>query len=292
MQQNNNVPMFFCTAADSEHYPQLINLIGSIHKHNFDDLVEIAIFDLGLHPEHKQELSRIYKTNVYEVEKANPLIVTKLHSNDSRWIKGLFSWKAVIIKQALKMFPYVVYADAGTTIMNPVNNLFKHIEQNGYFISDCGHSIKSMTTNFIIKQLHLETPDNKWLLDENTLGIDAGFIGVSRSQLDSFIEPLYKLSADIQNFIDDGTCPGGWGRGRHDQTLFSIHTQQLKLKILKHDRPTEKCFLTVDGKQVLFHLTHTPTTLNSDTVVFRSRKLISPEFLNHHISHTKIRPKS
>ena len=48
--------MYFCTAADDKHYPLLLNMIGSIHKHNFYDVENIFVYDLGLNDINKQEL--------------------------------------------------------------------------------------------------------------------------------------------------------------------------------------------------------------------------------------------
>src|SRR5439155_21284257 len=50
---------YFCTAADSSYFTHLLNLIGSIHKISFDQLGEIAVFDLGLHQEQVEELNKI-----------------------------------------------------------------------------------------------------------------------------------------------------------------------------------------------------------------------------------------
>jgi hypothetical protein len=98
------------------------------------------------------------------------------------------------------MFPYVLYLDSGTTILKPLNGLFNHIKEHNYFLTDCGHSIKWMTPGYIIKKLKLDTPDKKWILDDNTFGIDAGFQGVSQIMKEKYINPLYELSKEIRNF--------------------------------------------------------------------------------------------
>ena len=276
--------MYFCTAADSNHYPVLLNLIGSIFKNNEKDLKQIAVFDLGLTPEQIDQLNTLDRVKIYEIEKVHPLIITPIHCNNGRWIKGLFSWKAVVIKQALEMFPYVLYLDSGTTILKPLNGLFNHIKEHNYFLTDCGHSIKWMTPGYIIKKLKLDTPDKQWILDDNTFGIDAGFQGVSQIMKENYINPLYELSKEIRNFIDDGNCPNGLGTGRHDQTLFSIIVQELKLNILNHDRTPEECILSYSGISEPFHITHAASKVKENTIVFRSRRTISQETFNHNTS--------
>jgi|TARA_S200002703_G_scaffold153457_1_gene155070 hypothetical protein len=280
--------MYFCTAADSNHYPVLLNQIGSIFKHNEKDLKNIAVFNLGLKPEEIATINSIDRVEVFEVEKTNPLITESIHCNNGRWIAGLFSWKPVVIKKSLEMFPYVLYMDSGTMLMNPANDLFDHIKENNYFVTDCGHSIKWMTPKYIINKLNLESDETKWILDDDTLGIDAGFQGVSREMLDSYIMPLYEMSKEIQNFLDDGTCPDGLGTARHDQPLFSIQARKLGLDILKHDRDPEECILTFDNKKVPLHITHFGEKLKPETVIWRCRRNISREILNESMSHIKV----
>jgi len=281
------IPMYFCTAADSTHFPALLNLIGSIHKHNFNETKEIAVFDLGLEPQQINTIEELQKVKVYAVERVNPLITEPLYNCPNRWIRGLFSWKPVVIKQSLQMFPYVLYTDAGTTFQKPLNNLFKHIKQNKYFISDCGHSIKWMTTRYIIDKLQLELPERKWLLNDDTLGIDAGFIGLSKELEEEFVTPIYELSREIQNFIDDGTCPDGWGTSRHDQTLFSIKARELNYTLSLHDRENEECFTVFDDKKEPFHITHMGHRVNSDTYVFRCRRNVPQEIFNSNIPYIR-----
>jgi hypothetical protein len=82
---------------------------------------------------------------------------------------------------------------------------------------------------------------------------------------------MYEFSKDIKNFIDDGTTPGGWGEGRHDQTLYSILARKLNYNILTHDNDNVKCSLTVDSSDIKFHLTHAHNRVSKETDIFRSR---------------------
>lgn len=265
----NSIPMYFCTAADEKHYPLLINLIGSIHKHNYYDTVEIRVYDLGLTEVQKQELANINNVNVYNIELVNPDILNYITTGVNRQVRGLFSWKPVLIKDTLDKYEYALYLDAGTTILKPLNQLFKHIKQNGYLLFDCGHSIKKMTTNYLIKKLDLYKHEG--ILDDNVFGVDAGFMGLSRTVYDSFVLPMYEYAKDIKNFTDDGTCPDGWGYGRHDQTLFSILSKLNNYELIYHDNKEHDCYLTVDDKKQPFHITHTLQWITNDTTIFRSR---------------------
>jgi hypothetical protein len=283
----NIVPMYFCTVSDEKHFPLLINLIGSIHKLHFYETIEIGVFDLGMSTEQLRELNNIKKVKLYNIEKTNPQILDLIKTDTNREVRGLFSWKPVVIKQALDNYPYVLYVDAGTTLLKSINGLFNHIIENGYFITDCGRSIKSQTPKHIIDKFNLETEENKWLLDDSTLGIEAGLIGITKQFFEKLILPIYKLSFDINNFVDDGTCPDGWGSGRHDQTLFSILFRQLKLKIYNHDRDINECFFEYNGKKEPCYLTHTFSKVNSDTTIFRSRWNI----VNYKLHRSQIKRK-
>ena len=286
---HDSVPMYFCTVADDKHYPILLNMIGSIHKHNFYDVEKIFVYDLGLNDIHKEEIKAIKKVELLQIEKTNPDILTDIETGVNRNVKGLFSWKPVIIKDALDRCPYILYLDAGTTILKPLNDLFKHIVQNGYLLFDCGHSIKWMTTKYLIDKLNLDSEDNKWILEDNVFGIDAGFQGVSRALYDSYVLPMYEFTKDIKNFTDDGTCPDGWGTGRHDQTLYSIIAKQLNLDINYHDNPNKDCYLTIDNQKIPFHITHTKDRITDLTTIFRSRWNI--DYTNYKINMASIKRK-
>ena len=191
--------MYFCTGADEKHYPLLLNMIGSIHKYNFYDTVEIRVYDLGLNERQKQELKNLKKVNIYQVEQTNSEILKDVQTSPTRFVKGLFSWKPVLIKDSLDHCPYVLYLDAGTEIRKPLNSLFKHIIQNKYLFFDCGHSIRWMSTDYNIQSLYLQSKENSWILKDDTFGVDAGFMGLSREVYDEFVLPMYELSKNLKN---------------------------------------------------------------------------------------------
>ena len=268
---HDSIPMYFCTAADEKHYPILLNMIGSIHKQNYYDTVEIRVYDLGLNDIQRSELRNIKKVKICELEKTNPEILTFIQTSETKLSRGAFSWKPVVIKDSLDYQPYTLYVDAGTTILKPLNNIFKHIVQNKYLLFDCGHSIKWMTTKHVIDTQGLNEPENSWILNDDTFGIDAGFQGVSKELYDDYVLPVYELTKDIRNFIDDKTCPNGYGCARQDQTLYSIQARKLGLNLIYHDNKEKQCYLLIDGNKVDFHITHTQNLITDKTTIFRSR---------------------
>lgn len=284
---HNSVPMYICTAADEKHYPLLLNMIGSFHKYHFADIEKILVYDLGLNEAQLLELSNMKRVYVKDLEKTNDNILLDIETAPNRKVKGLFSWKPVVLKSALDECPYVLYVDAGTTILKPINNVFKHIIQNGYLFFDCGWPIKKMTTKYIIDKLDLTSELNKHILEDTSIGIDAGFQGVSKYIYNEYVIPMYEYSKNILNFLDDGTCPDGWGCGRHDQTLFSIMVKKLNLDVQYHDNKDIECALLVDGTKQKFHLTHTLQNITPNTSIFRSRWNMSYDSYKTHMSFIK-----
>jgi len=64
-QNNLSKNHYYCTVADEKHFYMLLNLIGSLHKNDFDNLKEIAVFDLGFTDQQKQILKNIKKVEIY-----------------------------------------------------------------------------------------------------------------------------------------------------------------------------------------------------------------------------------
>ena len=277
---SDSIPMYFSTVSDEKHYPMLLNLIGCLHRLHFDDIAEISVFNLGLTQQQKQELLQIEKVALCEIEKTNPYIFDLIETGPNRVVRGLFSWKPVVIKQSLDKYPYVLYMDAGTTILKSLTGLFKHIIQNGYFLTDCGKSIRWQATKTVIDRLKVE-PE---LLADDVLGVTAGFIGVSRSFYDNFIKPVYELCFDINNFIDDGSCPEGYGCARHDQTLFSIQARRLGLKVYNHDREPCEAFFEYDGLKEPVYITHFVERVNEKTTIFHSIRYLDPHLFQVNLS--------
>jgi len=222
---------YFATSADTEHYNWLCTQIQSIHQYDLDRLGAIAVFDLGLTPQERAHVESLSHVAVYDVEPVNPYLFTKFPTlSGGRYPKrGWFSWKPVAIKMALDLFPYVLYMDAGIKLNRSAAPLFAHIKEKGYFLIQ-SHWIYEMATQWVIKKFGLDTPEKQWILSE--IGISAGLQGLSRKVYDSYVYPMYTLAKDIRNFEDDGTCPRGFGFGRHDQALFSIMAKDLGFEIL------------------------------------------------------------
>jgi hypothetical protein len=225
--------MYFAIAADTQFYKRAVNLIATIHKYNFDCLQEIAVFDLGFMSEERAFLNTIAKVTVYDVEKVHPdlLKIFSVVSTGTKKARGWYAWKPVILKQALDMFPYVFYLDAGISVVAPLDRIFEHIQKVGYFFLDCNYPIKSRITQRVIEYFDLHNPQRAYVM--NRIGISAGVQGLSHKVYDEYVYPLYQLACRIEYFKDDGTAPGGFGQARHDQMIASVLVNMLGYTVNK-----------------------------------------------------------
>lgn len=273
--------MYFCTAADERYFTHLLNLIGSIHRLHLQDTHEIAVFDLGFKPEQRAYLASVEKVNVYDVEKTHPDLLKRIECRPGKFTRGWYAWKPVCIKQALDKFPFVLWLDAGTTVISSLEPIFEYTKKHGVFLTDCGHNIHVMTTQRVIDEFKLNTPERSWILNEETQGTAAGVIGVSRKHYNDLIYPWYKLTYNMDLFVDDGTAAGGPEMGRYEQTLLSIYAQLLNLPVFKKDfnvaqdnRDHNYDYISIDDKTIKMHITEIPRQVHKDTTIFCSRNFM------------------
>ncbi|HEY2810828.1 MAG TPA: hypothetical protein VGJ00_05525 [Rhabdochlamydiaceae bacterium] len=254
-------PQYYCTGASSRYFYPLLNLIGSIHRTNYENLVEIAIFDLGLKESQLNLLNTISKVKTYKIQQNNPQLLTFYYCPGTELsYLGWYSWKPVVIKEILDVFPYVLWMDATCEVLTPLDDLFAHIEKKGHFLSTIGegasnrkieHPIRWSTTNCVRKFFHLDNTENAWVLDKEH--IMACLIGASKNSYSRFAKEWFEMTDDIRLFADDGTAPYGYGRCRYEQTLLSIIAHLKGLEIAYNDDrmlyPTH--ILGEEGKEVL-----------------------------------------
>lgn len=272
--------VYICTASDEQYYPCLINLIGSLHKHNYDEICHIAVFDLGLAEYQKEQLANVAHLSVYKIEETHPHMLTRYNTRPwGKPVPGWYTWKPVILKQAFDLFGFdsvILYVDAGTTILNNLSTLFEYIKQNGYFFHNgADWQMKKQTTQFTITNMNLNDPSRLRILDQ--FGLESGFMGVTTRVYEDFVVPAYELSKDIRFFEDDGTCPGGFGNYRHDQTIFSLFALLNGYKIHHHfEQPRNLMYLDIAGLQCPFHIACIPQARTPQTNVYCARFDVNP----------------
>ncbi len=271
---------YFCTAADAKYFSNLLNLIGSIHNVSYKEVGEIAVFDLGMTQEQIEHLRTIEKVTVRRIELTHAdLLKQFVVSGYGKTVPGWYAWKFVILKQALELFPYALWVDSGTTILKPLNTLFRYIQDSGYFLCTMGdekfydqivHPIKWGTTDYVKEYFHLDRSERKWILDKEPLL--SGTLGVSRKALDYLVDPLYKFSYHLRLFEDDGTTENGFGTARHDQTILSIFAYKNGLTIHSEDHTQGMpIYLPINGKYEDFYVTWDKEFVNDNTCIYNSR---------------------
>lgn len=258
--QHEPVKMYFATPVDERYFPWMLQLIGSLHHHNFDRIEEIAVFDLGLNQEQKNLIARIAKVKLYSLEMTNPDLLKHFKTDTAgKEARGWYAWKPVVIKQALEMFPYVLYLDGGCVVMRPSDDIFRYLIKKNYFlIRDQEWFVGGRSRLFTIGEmcvqpaqnaLQLNTPERSWILDQP--GIVAGVQGHTRHMLKEYVLPIYELTKDMKHFADNGSAQLGFGSGRHDQSVFSGYARILGLDLIV---PGQEVELHVDDFSCKIHV--------------------------------------
>ena len=250
------IPHYYATSADANFFNKLITLIETIQKNDQPNFAEIAVFDLGFKPWQREYLVNLEQVRVCDLEMVHPDLLKYFQTSPGgRKVRGWFAWKPVAIKQALDLYPYVLYLDAAMEIYRPLDDLFQHIVQAGYWLVDCGepkeNSLPYRITKPVVTQV-VQKLSPAWqaqLLHPDTRMVSAGIQGLSRQVYDSYVLPVYQQAANLELFADDGSSKMGFGGARHDQALFSIYANLNGFKI---DREGWQILQT--GEQVVpFH---------------------------------------
>lgn len=232
------IPHYYATSADANFFNKLVTLIETIQKNDGQDFTEIAVFDLGFKPWQREYLVNLERVKVCDLEMVHPDLLKYFQTSPGgRQVRGWFAWKPVAIKQALDLYPYVLYLDAAMEIYRPLDDLFQHIAQFGYWLVDCGepkeNSLPYRITKPVIAQV-VQKLDPIWqaqLLHPDTRMVSAGIQGLSRQVYHSYVLPVYQQAANFELFADDGSAKMGFGGARHDQALFSIYANLNGFKI-------------------------------------------------------------
>jgi lipopolysaccharide biosynthesis glycosyltransferase len=248
------------TAADSVYYTRLIGMLGSFIKNNPDYLIHF--YDLGLLPDQLDFLRLIPNLEIKQVEKVNPIIteITDSHLiQNNRKVIGWYTWKPVIVRNSLMELNQILYLDAGVTVLNDLQLLWKYISENHYFFIKTV-TVGWQTTKYVVEKLNLSCDFlNKSALNSAIMGYS-----IHNENVVNAIEKAYQHSKDVNMFICDGTAAGGLDSGRHDQTIFSI-------ECLRHNlNPLDSYDIQLsDG--VKYNIPYQRNEINDKTIIYHSR---------------------
>lgn len=264
-------PQYYCTASNDRYYSFLLNLIGSIHQSNFEELGQIFIYDLGLKENQIYQLKQIKKVQVCSLKDHQPELFYT-YQKDSRSILGWYAWKPIVIKEILEKVPYVLWVDAGTLVLKNLKHLFSYLKENHYFLcayeeENPSSSIHFRVTQFVREKFSLDHVENQWILSKGFL--NGGIIGVNQRGKMDFLDEWHGYTKDLRYFEDDGSSLKG---ARHDLTLLSILAYRNQLKVFEQDLKQENPILLSDqDPKNPFFITWNWKNLNDQTSIYNSR---------------------
>jgi hypothetical protein len=291
-----STPQYYVTAANHPYYESLLNLIGSIHHTNFEELEQILVVDMGLKSEQVEFLETIQKVTVIPLEKTHPNITDYFDIPGHCPVFGWYAWKPVAITQALRIFPYVLWMDAGSVALKKMTSLFEYIKKNKYFLCTIGddqwdgrgnpvHSVGWGATSRVKELYGLNTLENRWILDKES--VMGGLIGVAAEGQSFFLSDLYEFSKTLIYYADDGTA-SALGNGRHDQTLLSSLAYMKNLTVHKQDGVHGKPFsLDLGDEKALFNITYREKFIDQTTNVYSCRT--SKYMFEHHMMNIRFK---
>ncbi|MBF05368.1 hypothetical protein CL644_01530 [bacterium] len=205
------------TSASNKFFPSVLNLIGSI-KENYIAHPHIYVWDLGLFPTFRHELSNIEGVTV----------VPMPHFN-SFWRK-CYTWKTYIFTN-----PFTdtsLYLDAGTQVLQSLDEVFTQIENDGYIAVGQAIPCELIVPSEYITILSMHN------LDLQKEVVTAGMFGFSKH--DPNIQKVIQATHDASS---SGLCLGfspseQWKNKPPNKTFFIRDC-----KLFRHDTTLLSIFL-------------------------------------------------
>ncbi len=256
---------YYCTASDDASFDYLVNLIGSVHATNFDNLGEVAVFDLGLGWDQKELLNSMQKVHVYNFKLTHPDIIkhvvvgqyTLCGGTYGKVTRGWGAYKPCVLKQALDLFDYVLYLDPDSIVQKKIDHLFGYMNNVGHFFVQeseqeiCGQKallcLEAYCTKRVLRELKLDASENRWILQKPSMS--TAVQGVSKYVFDSYVYPAYTCTRDLRNFEDDGSAPLDFGEGGREKLIFSVLAHKADLYFIE---PDEYVQFEIDDKKKTF----------------------------------------
>jgi len=176
--------IYFISAASSNHYKSLIQLINSIL--NFYNDANIIIYDIGLSDNEYDFLKQTYET----------IIIKKFDFSKTPFkfedYACFYSWKPIIIRdEAYITQKPVLWLDAGDKLVKPIDSIIDQIIKNGLYTWYTWGSIKMFCHPTQLKYMNFpDFPNNLYnlpLVNAAVVGININ-IDISKNILDEWSE--------------------------------------------------------------------------------------------------------
>eukprot|EP00727_Mastigamoeba_balamuthi_P008068 m51a1_g3882 hypothetical protein (847) ;mRNA; r:41906-45119 len=204
-----NDSLVIITAASSQFFDRLRNLVGSLHV--WEGGVPLVIYDLGLKREQWEEAScwegvqlRRFNFDPY------PPHVRRLYN---------YAWKLLLINESFAYSDTILVVDAGLEIRRPLTDLRASLRRHGYFSGVQKYAVRQVTMPQTPRELGVGELDK---FDKQfCMGGLQGFVKGSDAER-RVLQPSVKCA-----LREECICPKGSGRDTHnfDQSVISIMYQ-------------------------------------------------------------------
>lgn len=121
-------PLTLVTGCSSEYFPQLKNLIGSLHAH--EPGTSALVYDLGLTSNQRQAVRgwRNVQLARFPFEKHPPHVRTLAN----------YAWKMLLVLEAASQASNLLYLDTGIELRSDLSKLRRILSHEGYFFTTQG----------------------------------------------------------------------------------------------------------------------------------------------------------
>ena len=193
------------TAASSNHFAALQNLLTSIEYHEPDS--EVVVYDIGLTTTEQLAVSdRGFTLKSFPFEQYDPALVEP-H-------RRVYAWKPVIVYDELQRYDTLLYLDAGNLLHAPLERIRKMINQLGVYCPASSGDLADWTHPTTLRLMNV-SPDLRTKRNRN-----AAVLGIKHDDFGcSLIRDWCELSLDPAYI-----CPAGSGLNNHrqDQAILSV----------------------------------------------------------------------
>lgn len=204
------------TGANSPYYESLLTLISSIHKHSFDLVDMIFVYDFGLSNEEIKTLEKLKKVQVRSLNELTESHKELCNSFSSIKTRCHF-FKMFTLFDSTNLGNKIIWIDAGAMCLRSLNDIYNEIEFNDIFLVSDIHLNKNYTHDLCKTIMNA----NEEELSDNQLW--SGLVG-------------FKSGGKYQSIINEGWeysktqgCIDGFEQNhRHDQSVLSILSSRYK----------------------------------------------------------------
>jgi len=205
------------TAANNIYYDTLCTLISSVHKHSYNFIDSIVVYDIGLDSNQKDMLSKISKVTIKTFD-------LKLPFADYLNPKG-HAYKCFCLYNEKQYARNILWLDAGVMLLQNVEEIFNIIDKEDIFLVGDVHLNKNYTKKKCIEIMKATESEI------NDVQLSSGILGYkSKGKYQKLIDEAFNYSTIAECVLGDEE------NHRHDQSIYSILASRFKCKKYDIDR--------------------------------------------------------